>query len=52
MDSVPADVVENIISRSLDVGDGRFLLVADIAAAAIFDLAAAAFFFRGFLVLK
>ena len=47
---MPADVVddENIISRSLDVGDGRFLLA---AAAATFDLATAATpLFIGFFV--
>ena len=45
---MPADVVdvEKIISRSLDVGDGRFLP----AAAATLDLAAAAPLFSGFLV--
>ena len=47
VDSVPADVVdvENIISRSLDVGDDRFLLP---VAAATFDLVAAAPLFIGF----
>ena len=47
---MPADVVdvENIISRSLDVGDGRFLLAT--AAAATLDLAEAAPLFSGFFV--
>ena len=47
VDSVPADVVdvENIISRSLDVGDDRFLLP---FAAATLDLVAAAPLFIGF----
>ena len=46
VDSVPADVVdvENIISRSLDVGDDRFLLPVD----ATLDLVAAVPLFIGF----
>ena len=46
---MPADVVdvENIISRSLDVGDDRFLFA---VAAATFDLVAAAPLFSGFFV--